>query len=468
MRRMMRVHSWMVLWALAASTANTAAQTPGSVTKAPSVAQVFRDDALEILWVAHAGEHRGDQYGWQCEAIGDLDGDGASEVVTSAPFSNRSGPGRHGKAFVFDGSTGEALKELAGQRSGGGFGFRLHAAGDFDGDDTPDYLVTEAGIQGQTVPDQTGPGFRGYVHLYSGRTHEALLTLEGPDPAGRFGMAVSMLPDLDGDDRMEIIAGACQSNLGGERSGAAYIFGRGGAILRTHTVEAAGSLFGNGITRIDDITGDGVDDYAIAAFGEGPTRQGRVHVFDGAGGHQLYVIDPSRYARGKTAVDFGRFFLSLAGDVDGDGVSELYIGDWFDRSAGNITGRVWAISTAVPKDGVPAKLIRTIDGQSANEWLGFGRGFPDVDGDGCAELLICSNGHEGFSGAVGLYSGRTGKRLRWIASSQPGHLFGYDACSPGDLNGDGLPDIIVTAAGAQGDGEGRFGSTYAIEGLDHR
>ena len=427
--------------------------------------QFFEDD-VQVLWTADA-ETNNDQYAWQCEAIGDIHGDdGISEIVVTAPFSDLGRVVNRGRAYVYDGCDGTLLHMHQGDITNGCLGFRVYRGADFTGDGVPDYIITQAGAQGNTRPDQSGGAFPGYINVYSGADHSLVLRIDGPTPEGRLGIAAAVLDDITGDGVPEILGGAPQANANGNTSGAAYVFdGVSGLPIRTHFGPEANALFGNGIASIEDITGDGVRDYAIGSFGEGENRRGRVRVYDAASGDELYMINPLDYPAGEHAVDFSRFFMFDAGDIDGDGRSDLYVADWFDREGGITAGKVWVFDTAIPEPGTPSRVVQTVVGTIQQEWLGFGRGFPDVDGDGAGELLVCSYGFRTFSGALGLYSGKTGERLRFISRSANGEQFGYDACSPGDLNGDGIPDIVVTEAGTLQAGD--RGRIWAIAGQNH-
>ncbi len=436
------------------------------VVFAGSAQSQFVEQGVHVLWTADA-ETFNDQYAWQCEAIGDIHGDdGVSEIVVTAPFNSFGRVTNRGRAYVYDGCDGTLLHTHEGQIAQGCLGFRVFSGDDFTGDGIPDYVLTQAGAQGNTQPDQAGAPFPGYINVYSGADHSLVLRIDGPTPEGRLGIAASVLDDLTGDGIPEILGGAPQADLNGTRSGSAYVFdGASGGIIRTHFGPGSDALFGNGATAIGDITGDGLRDYAIGSFGEGPSRRGRVRVYDSSTGAELYTINPLDYPDGQNAVDFSRFFMFDAGDIDGDTRTDLYVADWFDRTGGATAGKVWIFDTGIPQAGKPQRVIQTITGTVAQEWLGFGRGFPDINGDGAGDLLVSSYGHRAFTGALGLYSGRTGERLRYISRDSNGEQFGYDACSPGDINGDTIPDIIVTEAGTlQPNDRGRV---WAIAGQDH-
>jgi len=106
------------------------------------------------------------------------------------------------------------------------------AAGDVDGDGTPDVI---AGAPGVLSPDHSG--LAGSVFVYSGRDQHLIQTLtappqrEGqnrlggsPQPEGAlFGCSVATA-DLNHDHRADMIVGAPNGMMGGGPPGMAYAF----------------------------------------------------------------------------------------------------------------------------------------------------------------------------------------------------------------------------------------------------
>jgi hypothetical protein len=133
----------------------------------------------------------------------------------------------------------------------------------------------------------------------------------------------------------------------------------------------------------------------------------------------------------------------------------VYAADYADRAHGQGTGRAFVLDGA---DGTP---FITWTGYRNKEGVGPGREAGDVDGDGTQDLAIghytSSDGGRG-AGKVTLLSGATGTVLRTITSTTRGENFGFDTVGLGDVNGDGLPDLLVSAATGQ--------AVYVIAGAD--
>lgn len=156
--------------------------------------------------------------------------------------------------------------------------------------------------------------------------------------------------------------------------------------------------------------------------------------------------------------DAPRFFESNPGrglvvdefrrsDLTGDGVGDVLIPFVGRSESAPILGRV-VVSSGW---GVEAAPLATISGLELND--GFGHiavGIPDTTGDGIDDLLIAaptSSAVAANAGAVYLYSGGDFRLVRKFTGSAPEGLFGWSVTS-GDINGDGLHDVIVGQIGA--------------------
>lgn len=110
------------------------------------------------------------------------------------------------------------------------------------------------------------------------------------------------------------------------------------------------------------------------------------------------------------------------------------------------------------------EVLHTLTGEAAGDRFGWiGRNAGDTDGDGVADLLISAPFKDvggAAAGRVYLYSGRTGK-LRFQVDGSPGDQFGIGIERAGDVDGDGVPDQLVGAAGARG-----TGAAYVLSGVD--
>lgn len=340
-------------------------------------------------------------FGWAVTALEDVDGDGQTDLAIGA--------NEGGQILVYSGRSGALLHTLGLAQSD--FGYALADAGDVDGDGRHDVVGGAPAFGGS-----------GTVRVHSGRTGALLLSLSGPRPGARFGVAVSTAGDYNRDGRSDVLVGADGANE------AQIISGADGRVLLTLTGDGR---FGAGVARLPDTTGDGRDELLVAAPADGP---GRVRVYSGATGALLRTLDSE--AGGS---EFGTAFLASAGDVDADGKADIYVGDF---AANNGSGSAYVFSGL---DGVRLHLFAG----AAREGLGTGRGAGDVDGDGHADLAIGSYTYRSPQaqgvGRVRVFSGRTGLALASYTGTVSGGNFGFDTVGVGDLNGDRRLDLLVSS-----------------------
>ena len=176
------------------------------------------------------------------------------------------------------------------------------------------------------------------------------------------------------------------------------------------------------------------------AYG-GSTRgnavKGRAYVYDGATGSVLLTLAPQVHSPFSR---FGEFFTSSAGDVNADGMSDIFVADYNSSVENKYAGKAYVFS------GVDGSILQVFSG-NAVDGLGPGRGIGDINGDGHADLIVAAyTNSEGapFAGKTYLFSGLDGAVLRTITGNIPGDLQGVDAVGLGDLNGDGLQDYLIT------------------------
>jgi hypothetical protein len=181
-----------------------------------------------------------------------------------------------------------------------------------------------------------------------------------------------------------------------------------------------------------------------------------VRVYSGATGALL------REHRGDSADDHLGWSVAAAGDVDGDGVGDLIAGAVDDDDAGSSAGsaRVWSGATGLP--------ILTVHGTAATQLYGTCvAGAGDVNGDGHADFLVGGTYFASSfnSGMARLHSGADGSVIQAWTGSAAKDAFGSSAAGVGDVDGDGVPDVIVGAkqlqAGATGYARVLSGATGA-------
>lgn len=384
------------------------------------------------------GEGVGDQFGWIARDIGDVDGDGVHDVVTSAPTLQQDGAAA-GRVYVYSGKSGETLWTRTGE-PGGQLGIGLEAAGDVNGDGIPDVL---AGAPGANT-----------AFVYSGSDGATLLRLSPESPGGGFGGAVSDVGDADGDGHADVLIGSASDSTSGPGRGSATLFsGRTGEPLLRLVGESDGDGFGS---AVGGATHDGQTVIVIGAPNAGEGDPGRVYVYEGLDPEPAFVIDSD-----DSGAQLGGMFVSAVGDVDGDGVIDIYASDWAANAGNTAAGRVYVHS------GSTGGRLHELTGESRGDGFGIGSAdIGDIDNDGHDDLLIGAWQHRGRAisgGKVYLISGGSGVTLGTITGTVPGETLGFDATGIGDVNGDGVTDFLITSAWSAVEGS-RSGRAYVIDG----
>jgi hypothetical protein len=384
----------------------------------------YLEPEVEVL-ADFTAEVAGDGFGFVGSGIGDLDGDGASEYIITAPFNNEGGPAA-GKAYVYDGATGGLIHTVVGQPLET-LGWAVASAGDVNKDGTPDYALGAPSLF-------AGPSGQGRVVILSGADHSVLWELFGV-PGDGFGFDLDAVGDMNHDKRGDLIIGANRADTFAGRVD--LVSGKKGNTVWSFQGPDPFGRLGGGVGGIGDVDGDGRDDVAVAAFTGGPTGNGRAYILSGRDGALLETLDPLPGGNGL----LGWFFVHGVGDMDLDGVPDVYIGDFSDNTAGAGAGRGYVFSSA---DG---SVIHAIDGENAGDGLGMGRGAGDVDGDGVPDLLLgayLSSDGAPTGGKCYLYSGADASLIRTFTSTQPNGQIGFDVVTLGDINGDGVTDFLLT------------------------
>lgn len=419
-----------------------------------------------------------DLFGGSLASAGDLDGDGIPDLVVGAPGDD---PGALWVLFLDDRgrvnsqykiSEGEAELGVSGDLTDGGFGAAVADLGDLDGDGVTDLAVGLPAAQADAgevrVLFMNADGT-----VKKSRRIDLLDDVLRPGDLG--GAAVAGPGDLDGDGVVDLALGAPGANevwilfmnSDGTVDDADLIddFTRGLSL-------DDGDGFGSSIALL------GVDGggrlLAVGAPGDdtgGPDR-GAVWLLavapDGDLDDVEKLVDSS--APFVTLQDGDRLGASLAslGDMNGNGLPELAMGAPGDDLGGADTVAVWVLFFDVPGLPLSQKISGTEGGFTGTLEdsfpFGFGSalaGLGDLDGDGVADLAAGvgsdDDGGEDRGGAWILFLNADGtvKSHQKISDTLGGFtgtlgdddLFGASLASVGDLNGDGVPDLVAGAPG---------------------
>jgi hypothetical protein len=402
------------------------------------------------------GAMAGDVTGWAVAGAGDVNGDGVSDMIVGAPKADLKGF-ESGAAYVLFGEThnqnvdllnlGERGFAIIGGESGDEAGYAVANAGDVNKDGFDDLLV------GAPLADNNGRPSSGSAYVIFGKRDNMPVDLglvgvsgtagyriDGAHTEDRLGSALSNANDVNADGSSDALIGApLASNNSRNRSGSAYlVFGEEISAPGNHRIDTA-ELMGHGY-RIDgsdacdsigysvagsgDVNGDGLPDLVLGAptltsvveqpgrssEDERSTFSARGKSEDGScfrGGSAYVVFGDERLRNvdldaieGRGFRIKGRFLdraghsVALLPDVNGDGRSEVIVGaPQSNTRSGQASGAAYLIygrrkSTTVRVDRLGSSGYKLI-GAGTDDHLGWSvSSGGDIDGNGIADVLM--------------------------------------------------------------------------------
>ncbi|MEM9893128.1 MAG: right-handed parallel beta-helix repeat-containing protein [Actinomycetota bacterium] len=409
----------------------------------------------------------GDQFGGSVAGIGDFDGDGTIGIVVGARNDDGGGTDR-GAVHLLD---LRAVCVDTGDDDADGV-LDCYEDADTDGDNNP---VSNPGpdTDADTTPDYLDPDDDG-----DGNPTSA----EDPDPNGDGNPRDARDIDRDGQpDYRDTPTRAAEAVVATQQKISSTAGGLTGPLDDSDT-------FGSGVGPIGDLDGDGVVDLVVGAGtdDDGGGNRGAVHVLfmnaDGTVKAEQKISDTTGGL--AAALDDGDFFgewVRSAGDLDGDGRNELVVGARYDDDGGGDRGALHVLF--LNSDGTvkaEQKISDTTGGLTAtlDDDDGFGvaaDGIGDVDGDGVPDIIVGADADDDGGGDRGalyvlfLNTDGTVKAEQKISETTGGLVttidadgFGEAVTGPGDIDGDGTPDVAIGMWGDDDDGGPARGAVHIL------
>lgn len=403
-------------------------------------------------------------FGSSLAAAGDVNGDGFADVLVAAPNEGAN----RGRVFLYLGSsTGLAATPAwtaQGESVGAFFGNGVAGVGDVNRDGYADVLV---GAQYQEVD---GIRQAGRVYLFLGSAQGLELqpawTYSGTHEAEEVGGVVQPAGDVNRDGYADVVVSAAHFIRGGIQVGRAMVFhgsptGPGAQPNWVHTGEQPGANFGQSAAGAADVNGDGYSDLLVGSqhFDGEVEDEGRVFLFLGspvglaATSSWTATYSPSEPRRvGSPRQQFFGNSLGSAGDVNGDGYTDVLIGAYFAEVDEMDEGM------AMLYFGGPAGL------SDSPAWVTRGHqdsalygssvaGVGDVNDDGFSDVVVGARQADhrlvNEGGAFVFLGSSQGLSSEPNWSTEGGVRscgLGRNVTGPGDVNGDGYEDVLVAAA----------------------
>src|SRR5258705_1572156 len=287
--------------------------------------------------------------------------------------------------------------------------------------------------------------------------------LPGEKPGLQLGAAVASAGDLDLDGVPDYLVGGT-SAVNRSYGQVLMISGRRGTVLHTLASNMADDGFGATVVGVSDLDFDGIPDLVVGcptALFHDPLHLGAVRAYSGRTGSLLWLV---RAPAGFGGTGFGKAIAEI-GDLDGDGTPDIAVGPCTELGYMGI-GTISSIRVLSGRDGSLVFAIRSMNGPPGVHSFGESiAGAGDVNGDGIPDILVGAPmyGNNYNEGMVYLRSGRDGSFLRATSGVVPHSRFGAAIAPVGDLDHDGVIDFLVGAP--RDDTTGPFaGSAWLVSG----
>ena len=322
-------------------------------------------------------------------------------------------------------------------------------------------------------------------------------TVTGMGAYDRTGASASIGGSVDGDDYDDVLLGASRHDADGLSKGAAFLMS-GAEISGDMNVESAAATLvgetdhdraGSSVAIVGDTNSDGFDDFVVGAFAEdaGGDEAGSAYLVLGPVSGAVSLADADAKFIGEAGGDHAGLVVASAGDTDGDGNADFYIGAPAHDDIASDMGASYLVRGPISEDtDLSFASVRYIGAGNGEESGSSIASAGDFDGDGYDDALIgAPNAQEGGSyvGAVYLvlslmlddggvmasvpFEGTIDLAeadARWHGVNG-GDQAGYSVASAGDQNDDGYGDIIIGAPGSDMGGAGS-GAAFIVYGGD--
>jgi hypothetical protein len=411
-------------------------------------------------------------FGYSLSKAGDVNGDGFTDVIIGAPGYDHPEQ-NEGRAYAYYGSVSGLSPRpdwiAESNQESVSFGSPVAAAGDVNGDGFDDVIIGAEGYSHGEFAEGRAYVYHGSAQGLSRRPH---WIVESNQEGGQIGHSVGGAGDVNADGYDDVLVGSPLYSNGFFNDGVVLLYLGSAAGLSTHPAWRAEDYgLGTAVGTAGDVNGDGFADVIVGGVGaeNGQAFEGVAFVYHGSPAG-LESEPAWRFQSNQDNAFLGNS-LATAGDVNGDSFSDVIVGAGGYTHDFQAEGRVYVFHGSA--SGLSPQPDWVMDGGQREANFGTSvRTAGDLDGDGCGDVIIgaynYSNG-ETFEGRVLIYRGSPsglGRVPAWTAeSNQVGGGLGVSVSAAGDVDGNGIPDLLL---GAGSYSHGEFSEGIAVAYYDVR
>jgi hypothetical protein len=360
--------------------------------------------------------HLHDEFATVVDTAGDQDGDGVADLLIGAP-SDSTMATHAGTAAVYSGRSGLRIWRIYGSNEDDQLGAAVAGVNDIDHDGVRDLLIGIPGIS--VLASESGQAI-----IYSSVTSQPVRLINWPFHDEGYGRYAWNIGDANNDGVTDygVASTICLDIFVSPLPELNCYSGLSGAELSPlHTFDP------QNMAAAGDTNGDGKNEILLAHYGE-------AHLISGTSGG-VYDFGP------PTSID-SEPGIGPGGDFDGDGLNDYIL------ASGPVAGIQYIQITSLPHGVLLDLQIPLVTSP-----LGLATAFDgtvDVDQDGILDLIVgfpsaSTSGSPPFAGLVRIYSGTSGTVVAEIHGQVADEAFGKSVRVLGDINGDGFPELAVSA-----------------------
>ena len=397
---------------------------------------IFSETEYDFDMMFEESNVSGGRFGWTVSSAGDFNGDGIDDVVVGADMYDNS----TGYVGLFFG--GEDIETdfifTIGENDEDFFGGYVSFIGDFNNDGYDDFMANANGFYNST----------GRCYLFLGSEIPDLepdLFFDGTFETEWFGYRHNGNGDVNNDGYSDIIISS--QNYSNDKGAAFIYFGSenpDNTIDFTYLGEYGNNSYSNTVSIDGDVNNDGYDDILITARGYS-VNSGKAYLY--FGGETLSEIPDQTFLR-TYDTDYYAYTSSYAGDINNDGYDDFMIGAY--GSFGSY-GRCYLYFGGETPDNIADLEFYKDTGGNTDFADGLSRAG-DFNNDGYDDFIITDPIYNDYDGAAYIYYGGENPdnvEDLLIVGEEEWESLAISANYAGDVNNDGVSDIILGAIGSR-------------------